>query len=449
MSLALCVDFGSTFTKAVLVDVRDGTLVGSASHRTTIGTDLMEALDTIRETLAARHDGVRTAVPRACSSAGGGLRIAVVGNEELVTSEAGHRVALSSGGRVVHIASDVLDPPAVAALDESRPDVLLLVGGTDGGNARVLRENARLLAGSELGLPVVVAGNVDCQDEVAALFDGSGTPYVLTDNVLPEIGVVRPEPARAAIREVFLRHVIGGKRLSRRAEFTRLVRGPTPDIVLRGVELLSRTADRDVVVVDVGGATTDVHSVLRGLEQSGDVAGTLPVSRTVEGDLGLRWNATGVVDAADPAAVPSAELGRLRDAARSRTADPGFVATTPADLADDELLATTAITTALRRHAGRSQVVLGPDGRAVERTGKDLTKVGLLLGSGGLLRHIPPDAGQRVLAAALTDPAGAGWLVPERPEIGVDREYVLAAAGLLADDHPDAAANLLAGLAKP
>ena len=44
----------------------------------------------------------------ACSSAGGGLRIAVVGNEELVTAEAGRRVALSSGGRVVHVGHDGL-----------------------------------------------------------------------------------------------------------------------------------------------------------------------------------------------------------------------------------------------------------------------------------------------------------------------------------------------------
>ena len=96
----------------------------------------------------------------------------------------------------------------------------------------------------------------------------AGTPYVLADNVVPQIGVLAPGSARAAIREMFLRHVIGGKHLSQRADFTAMVRGATPDVVLTAVELLARGLDAehpgagDVVVVDVGGATTDVHSVV-------------------------------------------------------------------------------------------------------------------------------------------------------------------------------------------
>ena len=87
-----------------------------------------------------------------------------------------------------------------------------------------------------------------------------------TANVLPRIGVLDPTPARAAIREVFVRHVIGGKGLSKGPAFGRLVRAATPDAVLAGVELLADGADDvagvgDVVVVDVGGATTDVYSV--------------------------------------------------------------------------------------------------------------------------------------------------------------------------------------------
>src|SRR6478672_3427759 len=104
MDPVYCVDFGSTFTKAALVDLADGRLLGTASHRTTIDTDVLDGWDALRaelDPLAGKGD-----VPvLACSSAGGGLRIAVVGNEELVTAEAGRRVALSSGGRVVHVSS--------------------------------------------------------------------------------------------------------------------------------------------------------------------------------------------------------------------------------------------------------------------------------------------------------------------------------------------------------
>ena len=287
----LCVDFGSTFTKAALVDGVSGTLIATDSHPTSIGTDLMEALDVLRDRLSLLTGAAPTWEVRACSSAGGGLRIAVVGNEELVTAEAGARVATSSGGRVVHIASGVLDAAATSRLAATSPDVVLLVGGTDGGNTRVLRANAAALTRAKVGLPVVLAGNAACQDEVAGMFAAAGTACAVADNVLPEIGVVRPEPARAAIRETFCRHVIGGKDLSRREEFGRIVRGPTPDLVLRGVEVLARSHAPDgVVVVDVGGATTDVHSVVEpDPEDAGlgrQVVADLPVSRTVEGDLG-------------------------------------------------------------------------------------------------------------------------------------------------------------------
>ncbi len=120
---------------------------------------------------------------------------------------------------------------------------------------------------------------------------------MVTDNVVPRIGVLHPEPARRAIREMFLAHVIGGKHLSRRADFTSMVRGATPDLVLTGVEVLAaETGGNGVVVVDIGGATTDVHSVVRldpedaGLSR--EVVASTPVTRTVEGDLGMRWSAT-------------------------------------------------------------------------------------------------------------------------------------------------------------
>ena len=99
----LCVDFGSTFTKAALVDLASGTLLGTAAHRTTIDTDVLDGYDACLAALAEQDPAARDADVLACSSAGGGLRIAVVGNEELVTAEAGRRVALSSGGKVVAV----------------------------------------------------------------------------------------------------------------------------------------------------------------------------------------------------------------------------------------------------------------------------------------------------------------------------------------------------------
>ena len=285
--------------------------------------------------------------------------------------------------------------------------MVLLVGGTDGGNAEVLLACATTLARARWRRPVVVAGNVDAQAEVAALLEAAGTPHVLAGNVVPQIGVLAPDSARAAIREMFLRHVIGGKHLSKRADFTAMVRGATPDVVLTAVELLAgglddeRPGAGDVVVVDVGGATTDVHSVVElDPEDAGlarEVVATVPVSRTVEGDLGMRWSAVPTVEEGLAAGLVD-DADRMRAAAGVRRADPAFLPGTEAERRDDEAIAAAAVGVALRRHAGRSQVAYSSAGRVVERSGKDLREIDVLVGSGGVLRNNPAevaDAGAR------------------------------------------------------
>ncbi len=441
--VAVCVDFGSTFTKASLVDLDAGQVVARAEHATTIPDshgmgDLLDAYDACLADLTRADPRAAEAEVLACSSAGGGLRIAVVGNEELVTAEAGRRVALSSGGRVISVTAAA--DGVVDRLDD--PDVVLLTGGTDGGNTEAITTAARDLVASGWTGPVVVAGNLDAQDTVAGIL--GEVPHVLTDNVVPTIGVLAPDGARAAIREMFLAHVIGGKHLSARDEFTAMVRGATPDVVLTGVEVLARAAG-DVVVVDVGGATTDVHSVVKldpedaGLSR--EVVATTPVTRTVEGDLGMRWSAVATAEAAG--------LEDLGAAAARRAADPGFVPDTDEEHLTDERLATAAAGLALRRHAGRSRVVVSPEGRVVERSGKDLREVRLLVGSGGVLRHGREGVAERVLGPSTGAHLEGGWQLPETPVVVVDAHYVLAAVGLLADPHPEAAYRLALTLLDP
>ena len=424
MQLAVCADFGSTFTKTLLVSLDDAEIVAAAEHPTTIDTDVLDGLRSCQDQLVRAEPRAADARVLACSSAGGGLRIAVVGNEDLVTAEAGRRVALSSGGRVVHVGSGGLDDGRLATLRTSEPDVVLLVGGTDGGNADVLVQSAEALR-SWSG-PVVVAGNAAATEQVMAILDAGDVPHDVAANVVPRIGVLAPESARASIRAAFLRHVIGGKHLSTSDEFVEMVAGPTPDVVLTGAELLADLVG-DVTVVDVGGATTDVHSVVdidpEDAELSRQVVAPTRVSRTVEADLGMQWSrATTVEQAVDAGLLTAADA---------------------VDTVDDLRLAEVAVAIALRRHAGRQRVVLGPGGRVVERTGKDLREIGLLVGSGGVLRHAPKADAHRVLRAGTGADIEGGWLLPRSPRLVVDRAYVLAAVGLLADSHSEVATGLL------
>ncbi|MDQ3450938.1 MAG: glutamate mutase L, partial [Actinomycetota bacterium] len=256
-------DVGSTYTKGAAVHAETGALLAVATHPTTLTPDVLVGLDAVRADLAAQVEQLVVDEVLVCSSAGGGLRLAVVGYERAVTAEAGYLVGLSAGARVVHVAAGRLDVAGVAALVDSRPDVVLLVGGTDGGDTEVVVHNGDRIARSHLRCPVVVAGNAEVTSSVATALTVRGKHVLSTVNVLPSIGVLDAAPARAMIREVFIRHVIGGKRLSRGAQFASLVRAATPDAVLAGVEVLADGAGGtpgagDILVVDVGGATSDV-----------------------------------------------------------------------------------------------------------------------------------------------------------------------------------------------
>ncbi len=462
MDAVVCADFGSTYTKTLLVSLDHGAVVAAAEHHTTVGTDVLDGFVACRDVLSRTSPAAAGAQVLACSSAGGGLRVAVVGNEELVTAEAGRRVALSSGGRVVHVGTGGLDTGEagrLAALRRAEPDVVLLVGGTDGGNADVLLDAAGALGAVRWERPVVVAGNSDAAAEASGRLAAGDVPHEVAANVVPRIGVLAPDPARAAIRAVFLRHVIGGKHLSASGAFVEMVTGPTPDVVRTGVEVLADEAGDDVAVVDVGGATTDVHSVVEIDPGDGhlarEVVAPTRVTRTVEGDLGVRWTAVSAVEQGEAAGlVDPAERTGLRAAARERGADPGLVAATAAGLDADRRLAEVAVGIALRRHAGRQQVLLGAGGRVVERTGRDLREVGLLVGSGGVLRHATAGVAEELLRTATGADVAGGWLLPRAPRVAVDRTYVLAAVGMLAAEHPQVAAavvrrHLLSGTRSP
>ncbi|OLR90421.1 glutamate mutase L [Actinokineospora bangkokensis] len=418
----LCLDIGSTWTKAALV-ADSGDLLGTAQHPTTI-PEVLRGVDALAERLGA-------APALACSSAGGGLRLAVVGQERLVSAEAGHRVALSAGAKVVHVSDGLLDTAGVRSLRAATPDLVLLVGGTDGGDQRTLLHNAGKLAAARTTIPVVLAGNAAARPEALRLLHGR--KVTATANVLPDIGELDPGPARAAIREAFLTHVIGGKSLSRSPRLKRLVRTVTPDAVLSGVSLLANHNGEDtgsVVVVDVGGATTDVYSAVSVADAPRGAVALPQDRRTVEGDLGMRWSAPGVVEAA-VAEKLTADVAGLAEAAAARAAEVDWVPQGPEESAVDMRIACLAARAALRRHVAAVSGNFGP------------RSIGALVLSGGVFRHA---ASVAVVEQELrADPALRAHL--RSAVVTVDREYVLAPAGLLVEaGHAEAATALVGRL---
>lgn len=450
---ALLIDFGSTYTKLRAVGLETGAILGAGQGPSTVTTDVNRGLDAALKDLEGHLGGLPEFRHRlASSSAAGGLRMVTVGLVKELTAEAARRAALGAGAKLVGTFAYRLTRADLAEIENLAPDILLLAGGTDGGNAEVVLHNAEVLAGAALGGPVIYAGNRAAADEAADILGRGGKIMVVAGNVMPEFNVLNIEPARAAIRGVFIDRIVHAKGIDRAAGRFDAVMMPTPAAVLEGARLLAQgTASQpglgELLVVDIGGATTDVHSVAKGdPSREGVIVHGLPepfAKRTVEGDLGMRHNARAIVDLAGAAAV-AADAGldedRVEVMLAAIDADVERLPQTDEEHAFDRALARAAVTQAVARHAGTVKVVQTVTGPATMQEGKDLGRVETVIGTGGALAHGRDPAD--VLAAALADPGDPSSLRPRAPRFLIDREYLLYAVGLLVEPAPEAALKL-------
>ncbi|MDO9210618.1 MAG: methylaspartate mutase accessory protein GlmL [Deltaproteobacteria bacterium] len=452
MSLALLIDFGSTFTKIQAIDLAAEEIVAYAQSCTTVETDIMVGLREALDLLPPKIRNSTFSCKLSSSSAAGGLAMVTIGLIPELSAEAARRAALGAGAKVIRVYSFRLSSRELQELEALKPDILLLAGGTDGGNSEVILENAKKLAQSQVRCPIVIAGNKVAADEVNDILSFSGKTTLVTDNVMPEVNVLNVEPARAMIRKVFIERIIEAKGLKKAEEFVEGILMPTPTAVLSAAQLLSQgTASErglgDLVVVDIGGATTDVHSIgLGNPVQAGVVCKGLPepmAKRTVEGDLGIRYNASFILKLCGQERILKNArfshpdlLQKLQSLSRSVETLPRSEEGRDLDFA----LAACAAQAAMERHAGTIETLWGPQGQYYVQHGKDLTNIGHLIGTGGIFIH-HPQAGE-ILRKTLFSPEEPFSLRPRDPAIYTDARYCLFAIGLLADRFPDQACRI-------
>jgi uncharacterized protein (TIGR01319 family) len=453
----LLIDFGSTYTKVTAVDKKARALLGTAAAYTTVASDINEGLERALADLRAAVPAVdfRGAQRLACSSAAGGLRMITSGLVPSLTAEAARLASLGAGAKVVKVFSYELTEDDLEEIEALRPDIFLLTGGTDGGNKACILHNAAMLARCRAEFPILIAGNRSCARECETLLNGK--EVYRCENVMPRMNELTIEPVQNKIREVFLRKIIQAKGLSKARELISGILMPTPAAMLAAMELLARgTALQkglgDLVAVDLGGATTDVYSMAQGLPRSEDtVMKGLPepyAKRTVEGDIGMRYSAGGVLAAAGAdrlaalAGLSQGEAVELVDYVSAHTdALPADPAADPRLETLDFALAAAAVETAVTRHAGCLEQIYTPMGLSYIQTGKDLREVARLVATGGALIHSKRPA--IILSQAFYSQARPFSLKPKRAEIFIDRKYILAAMGLLAGQDPDCALAIM------
>lgn len=356
------------------------------------------------------------------SSAAGGLRMTVHGLTYSMTARAAREAALGAGAIVKMVTAGLLDDLDLEEVHNIHPNIILLAGGVEFGEKKIVLENARKLAGLNLQIPLVYAGNSAIRKHVQQAFDGTGIEVLLADNVFPEVDVLNIEPLRKIIHEVFNRNIIHAPGMTHIGELTRWEILPTPGAVLRGAELFAEELG-DCLIFDVGGATTDVHSVTDG-SQEWSLKMTEPephAKRTVEGDLGVFINARNII-----------ELEGEEDW-KNRLTDLQAI---PANERQKELtrwLCTKAVEISIRRHAGTITDIYTPTGKKQVVKGKDLTAVKWIIGTGGALTRI--EGGETILRQICL---GAGKYLLPKPDTSIllDRDYRFSALGTLAQAYP-------------
>ena len=304
-----------------------------------------------------------------------------------------------------------------------QPNIVLLAGGVDFGEQGPILRNAELLASLELKAPVLYAGNAAIRQPVRKILEGAGLEAELADNVFPEVDVLNIEPVRRLIHEAFNRHIIHAPGMSRLQELTRGSVLPTPGAVLRGAELFAEAVG-DCLVIDVGGATSDVHTVTDGSQEwTSKMTEPEPrAKRTVEGDLGVYVNARNVVELAG-------------DAARQPgLSDLQAVPRTEQQLELTRWLSARAVETAIRRHAGVITSLYHCDRPAADRQGQGPDLGQWLVGTGGALTRVP--GGEAILRGVCREP-GKYLLPPPEVRVVIDRDYRFSALGTLAQGYPD------------
>ncbi|HYN41602.1 MAG TPA: glutamate mutase L [Thermoanaerobaculia bacterium] len=448
----LTLEVGSTITKANgFVRLTGGGLdhvaqgfapTSVAEGDVGIGADA--ALADLAATSGLDPSGAETFVN---SSAAGGLRMTVHGLTLSMTARAAREAALGAGGIVKMVTAGELDEFELDEIRRIRPNLILLAGGVDYGEKGIVLRNAEKLAalangacGSNhanqaneeertnaakdgLPVPVLYAGNAALRRPIEALFRAAGVELHVAENVFPDVDVLNVEPLRRLVHEAFNRHIVHAPGMARLATLTRHGILPTPGAVLRAAELFAEVAG-DCLVFDVGGATTDVHSVTEGgAEWHSRLLEPEPrAKRTVEGDLGVYVNARHVVELSGDTA------------AEAHLEDLAALPATERERALTRWLCEKAVAIGARRHAGVVSDLYTPTGRRQVVKGKDLTAVKWVVATGGALTKV--DGAAECLRAVCTG-AGRHLLPDPSATILVDADYRFSALGTLAHAFPD------------
>jgi uncharacterized protein (TIGR01319 family) len=477
IKVILATDCGSTTTKAILIQYVDGQY--RQTHRgeapTTVEAPFadvtMGVLNAINELedlsgkkfidengrlIHPHHGNTGSDIYISTSSAGGGLQMLVAGVVRQMTAESAKRAALGAGAIVMDViaANDKRRPhEQIQRIRDLRPDMILLSGGTDGGNTTQVVQIAEMIApakpqprfGGRYTMPVIYAGNTSAREAIKDAFKGEAVDLATVENLRPVLERENLGPARDAIHDLFLEHVMAhAPGYDKLMSWTHAPIMPTPGAVGNILQTIARMQKINVVGVDIGGATTDVFSVFEGKEP-----GETVFNRTVSANLGMSYSISNVCAEAgmpnvlrwvhlDPKVMDEREL---RNRVKNKMIRPTTIPQTQEALIFEQAVAREALRLAYIQHKEFATTLKGVQQQrtvgdtftqiASGQTIVDNMKLDLLVASGGVLSHAPRMNQTAMLLIDAFEPEGFTTLAK-------DSIFMMPHLGVLAEVHPKA-----------
>ncbi len=401
---------------------------------------LQGAIDDLAKNIGA--DKIEYDEMLATSSAAGGLKMTVHGLVYDMTAKAAKEAALGAGAIIHQVTAGKLRRSDLKKIAEIKPNIILIAGGVDYGERDTALHNAELISEMGLSIPIIYAGNVENQEEIKLIFEEKHADQKLyvVDNVYPKIDELNVEPTRKIIQDAFEDHIIHAPGMEHVRDMVNGPIIPTPGAVMQSAKLLYDYLG-DLIVLDVGGATTDLHSVTIGSEEvSRILVHPEPVAkRTVEGDLGVYVNMPNIVEVLGKENLKE----ELKIDVDKVMAEYKAIPKNEDEIKFVERLTVEAVLRAVERHAGKLRYVYGPSGRSTLAEGKDLSQIKYIIGTGGALTRLPHRV-EIMKLIAMDNESGMKLYPNAEAQVLVENDYIMASLGVLSTQYEEAALKLLA-----
>ena len=407
-----------------------------------VNIGLQAAIEDMKKNLHIENEKLEYTNMLATSSAAGGLRMTVHGLVYDMTVKAAKEAALGAGANIHLITAGKLSKVDMIKLDRIKPNIILIAGGVDYGERETALYNSELIAASDLNIPVIYAGNIAVADDVKLIFESYSKEKNLhiVPNVYPKIDILNIEPTREVIQDIFEKHITEAKGMEKIREMVNGPIIPTPGAVMKASKILKDEIG-DLVTIDVGGATTDIHSVTEGTEKVNKIlVEPEPVAkRTVEGDLGVFINKKNIVDIIKIEKLEK-ELNMTPEDIEKFTNSDIAIPETEEHKRFIERLTKEAVIVSINRHAGGYRTYFGSKSDTLA-FGKDLTAVKWIVGTGGALTRLT--AREEILNGISQFNRADKLLPTAEAKILIDNDYIMASLGVLSSLNKEAAIKLL------